>query len=246
MAGGFDSIPSWFKSILRKAGLLNQIDWLDLSQYTGAFPPGVGAPTLTDPSTPWAASLPDTIGQQAIYNGELYVQTAADASLQASWELGTADNANEVLYDNSGSGLAAVQVQAAVDELDGRIDTLEAVVIPYDLVVAASDETTDLDTLANPRITFRATRAFTLTGVEASVTTAPVFTTTGLEVDVLRNAATLLTGDIAFTTGSETAVGTISGGTVAVSAGDEFTVDINNVGDTTPGAGLKIYLIGNV
>jgi len=54
--------------------------------------------------------------------------TAAERSKLAGIESGaTADqNASEVPYDNVGSGLVATQVQAAIDEVDGRVDALEA------------------------------------------------------------------------------------------------------------------------
>jgi len=40
-------------------------------------------------------------------------------------QVATKDEASEISYDNSSSGLAATDVQAAIDENDGRLDTLE-------------------------------------------------------------------------------------------------------------------------
>jgi hypothetical protein len=239
----FFNLPGFFQGVFKKAGA-DPDPWLDLSGYTGAFPPGVGAPTPTGATEPWNFGLPDQIGQQAIYNGELWVQTAADASLQASWELGTADNANEVLYDNSGSGLAATQVQAAVDELDGRIDTLEAVVIPYDLVLAASDESTDLTT--GIALTFRMPRAMTVTEVRTSTTTAATGATL-LEVDILEGGVSILFTNITQDAGEKTSVTATTPPVISDSAladNAEITIDIVNIGNTTAGQGLKVYLIG--
>lgn len=41
-------------------------------------------------------------------------------------------NAVDVIYDNAASGLSAIQVQAAIDELDAILDALDAAAIPYD------------------------------------------------------------------------------------------------------------------
>lgn len=54
--------------------------------------------------------------------------TSAERSKLAGIETGaTADqNANEVPYNNATSGLAAIEVQAAIDEVEGRVDTAES------------------------------------------------------------------------------------------------------------------------
>lgn len=50
---------------------------------------------------------------------------AVNAALEAQ------DEASEIIYDNSTSGLAATDAQSAIDELDGRLDTIEATAKDY-------------------------------------------------------------------------------------------------------------------
>lgn len=56
-------------------------------------------------------------------------------------------DADQIDYDNGSSGLAATDVQAAIDEVEGRVDTLEAAtVVPYLLLqVQTTDGTADVE-----------------------------------------------------------------------------------------------------
>lgn len=51
----------------------------------------------------------------------LAIKTYVDSQIQSK------DAANEISYDNSTSSLVATDIQAAVDEVEGRVDTLESV-----------------------------------------------------------------------------------------------------------------------
>jgi len=115
------------------------------------------------------------------------------------------------------------------------------------IAVACSDETTALTTGA-AKATFRMPYAFTLTDVRASVTTAPTGGTL-LTVDVNEGGAgssilsTRLTFDAsAKTTTTASTPRVISDTSLADDA--EITIDIDAVGSTIAGAGLKVYLIG--
>lgn len=111
--------------------------------------------------------------------------------------------------------------------------------------IACSDETTALTT-GTGKVTFRMPYAFTLTEVRASVTTAPTGAT--ITVDINESGTTILstklTIDVSEKT-SETAAITpvISDSSLADDA--EITIDIDQVGSTVAGAGLKVWLIGN-
>lgn len=112
--------------------------------------------------------------------------------------------------------------------------------------IAVSDETTALTTGA-AKVTFRMPFAFTLTAVRASVTTAP--TGSVLTVDINEGGASILstklTIDATERTSTTAAVPpVISGSALADDA--EITIDIDTVGSTIAGAGLKVYLIGTV
>lgn len=113
------------------------------------------------------------------------------------------------------------------------------------LIVACSDETTALTT-GTAKATFRMPYAFTLTAVRASVTTAPAGSV--LTVDINEGGSTILSTKITIDASEKTSVTAstppvISDTSLANDA--EMTVDIDGVGSSTAGAGLKVTLIGN-
>jgi hypothetical protein len=113
------------------------------------------------------------------------------------------------------------------------------------IAIACSDETTAL-TAGTAKVTFRMPYAFTLTDVRASVTTAPTGGTL-LTVDINENGSTILSTKLTFdasekTTTTAATPRVISDSSLADDA--EITIDIDAVGSTIAGAGLKVYLIG--
>jgi hypothetical protein len=115
---------------------------------------------------------------------------------------------------------------------------------PFELVVAASDETTALTT-GTAKITFRMPRAITLTAVRASLTTAQasgsIFT-----VDINEGGTSILSTKLTIdnTEKTSTTAATppvISDASLADDA--EITIDIDQIGDGTA-KGLKVMLIG--
>jgi len=122
-------------------------------------------------------------------------------------------------------------------------DLAGAAVVP--IGVACSDETTAL-TAGTAKVTFRMPYAFTLTAVRASVTTAP--TGSVLTVDINEAGASILSTKITIdaTEKTSTTAATppvISDTSLADDA--EITIDIDTVGSTIAGAGLKVWLIGS-
>jgi len=111
-------------------------------------------------------------------------------------------------------------------------------------IIACSDETTDLTTGA-AKATFRMPYAFTLTAVRASVTTAP--TGANLEVDINEGGTTILSTVISIDAGDKTSVGATTAAVISdTSLADnaEITIDVDQIGSTVAGAGLKVTLIG--
>ncbi len=113
------------------------------------------------------------------------------------------------------------------------------------IVIALSDETADLETGA-PTATFRMPYAFTLTTVRASVTTAPTGAT--IIVDINESGSTILSTKLSIDATEKTS--TTATSAVAISDANladdaEITIDIDQVGSSVTGAGLKVYLIGN-
>ena len=115
---------------------------------------------------------------------------------------------------------------------------------PFELVVAASDETTALTT-GTAKITFRMPRAVTLTAVRASLTIAQ---TSGslLTINIKESGTTILSTKITINNGQRTSTTAttppmISDANLADDA--EMTIDIDQIGDGTA-TGLKVMLIG--
>lgn len=118
-------------------------------------------------------------------------------------------------------------------------------VIPVTIGIACSDETTALTT-GTAKATFRMPHAMTLTAVRASVGTAPTGST--IIVDINEGGSTIMTTNKLSIDASEktsTTAATAAGITDASLADDaEITIDIDQVGSSTAGAGLKVWLIG--
>ena len=121
-------------------------------------------------------------------------------------------------------------------------------ITPSDLVqsfiVACSDETSDLTTGTN-KCRIRMPYAFTLTGVRASVNTAP--TGSVLTVDINESGSTILSTKITIDA-SETTSTTASTAPVISdsSLADDSIIgfDIDTIGSSDSGQGLKVTLIG--
>jgi len=112
------------------------------------------------------------------------------------------------------------------------------------IVVACSDEVTPL-VAGTGKVTFRMPYAFTLKDVRASVGTAP--TGADLIVDINESGSSILSTKITIDAGEKTSQDAstppvISDASLADDA--EITVDIDQIGSTVAGAGLKVTLIG--
>jgi hypothetical protein len=109
-------------------------------------------------------------------------------------------------------------------------------------VIACSTETTPLST-GTAKVTFRMPAAGTLTAVKATVTTAPVGS--ALIVDINEAGTSVLSTKLSIDDGEETSATAATPAVISDSAladDAEITIDIDQVGSTTAGAGLKVYL----
>lgn len=152
-------------------------------------------------------------------------------------------------FENSGftsNNVYDAIVEAATD--GGSVSSVNGdtgvVIVAAPIIIACSDETTALTT-GTAKVTFRMPYAFTLTAVRASVTTAP--TGSVLTVDINESGSTILSTKITIdaTEKTSTTAATppvISDSSLADDA--EITIDIDTVGSTIAGAGLKVMLIG--
>lgn len=113
------------------------------------------------------------------------------------------------------------------------------------LIIACSDESTALTT-GTAKVTFRMPYAFTLSAVRASVTTAPTGASL-LTVDINESGTSILSTKITIDASEKTSTTAATPPVIsdtALADDAEITVDIDQVGSTVAGAGLKVYLIG--
>ena len=114
-------------------------------------------------------------------------------------------------------------------------------------IVACSDESTALTT-GNAKVSFRIPYGFTLTagegGVQASCNQAP--TGAILTMDINESGSTILSTKLTIAIGSTTSVGGTAPviSDVNLAANALITIDIDQIGSSNAGTGLKITLIG--
>jgi hypothetical protein len=146
--------------------------------------------------------------------------------------------ATDLAYIVSDPGGTPVSKKATVANL------LAATGHPEVLQIACSDETTALTT-GTAKVTFRMPFAMTLTAVRASVTTAPTGST--LIVDINESGTTILSTKLSIDASEKTSTTAASAAVIsdaALASDAEMTIDVDQVGSTIAGAGLKVTLIG--
>ena len=128
-----------------------------------------------------------------------------------------------------------------VDE-DGRLTAANSDTLA--MIIACSDETTNLTT-GTAKVTFRAPFAMTVVGVRANVNTAPVGST--IIVDINDGGTTIMsTNKLSIDASEKTSVtaATAAGITDSAIADDaEITIDIDQIGSSTAGKGLKVTIL---
>ena len=129
-----------------------------------------------------------------------------------------------------------------VSILAAALKTINRVNDPIILLVG--DETTP-QTVADDKLTVRMPYAFTLTDVRASLATAP--TDADFVVDITEGGTTILS--TLLTIDATDKASTTSAAPVVISDPDladdaEIVINVDQIGSTVAGAGLKVYLIG--
>jgi len=109
---------------------------------------------------------------------------------------------------------------------------------------ALSDETTAI-AVGTSKVTFRMPFAMTLTAVRASVATAP--TGASVIVDINEAGVSILSTKLSIDATEKTSTTAATPAVIsdaALADDAEITMDIDQVGSTIAGAGLKVWLIG--
>ena len=168
---------------------------------------------------------------EADLNAAIHDNVAAEIS--AVTEKTTPVAADLLLIEDSAASNAKKRLQ--IGNLPNPVESF---------IVAASDETSDLTT-GTSVVTFRMPYAFTVTAVRASVSTAGTGST--IVVDINEGGASILSTALSIDASEETSTtaatpAVISDSSLADDA--EITFDIDQIGSSTAGAGLKIAIIG--
>jgi hypothetical protein len=191
----------------------------------------------------------------------IYIRTADTGVRTADWTHASAfpdvfsdaaftvysdgDSTKNLQLSLSGLTTGTTRTLTAPDA-SGTIALLDLKGAPCEFIIACSDETTNLTT-GTAKVTFRAPYAFLLTGVRASVNTAPTGSTLIVDINNGANSAlsTKLSIDASEKTSTTAATAAVIDTTYDDIADDaELTIDIDQIGSTIAGKGLKVTLIG--
>jgi len=128
----------------------------------------------------------------------------------------------------------------------GEWDNTNYVGLPVEYIIAASNETTAL-TAGAAKVTFRAPVGFRLTSVSASVTVAP--TGSALVIDINNGADSVLSTKLSIDASDKSSATAATAAVINASFRDfaqdaEITIDVDQIGSTVAGAGLKVILRG--
>jgi len=258
-AGGNGAADDDALAIYRSTGALYASDVVQVMPTSGTFPrmgynynrisfeqtggSGVLQPTtLTDV---WTWTLPNA-GGTIITTGNLSsitaVGTLASGAVPVSLITGLGTGISAALAINTGSAGAPVLFNGALGTPSSG--TLTSCTVKAEIVVACSDETTSLTT-GTAKVTFRMPHAMTLSSVRLQVNTAP--TGSVIIVDVKEAGTTVFSTKPQIATSAFTSVGGAVPGTLsdtALADDAEITINLDQIGSTIAGKGLKITLVG--
>jgi hypothetical protein len=111
-------------------------------------------------------------------------------------------------------------------------------------VIACSDETTNLST--GTKVTWRIPYGFTVSAVAASLTTAASGGTL-LTVDINESGTSILSTKITIDSTETTSLTAATPPVISdtsLASDSQITIDIDAVGNTTTGQGLKVFIVG--
>jgi hypothetical protein len=199
--------------------------------------------------TPWAYSetwsnITNGVTGSINFGSEnLYKQMGSASSLSGYFEV--------ELTDSGGNVVTIIQAPVIVvgevigDGVAGSASFASYITRNYETIIMSVTDQTESAAVGTDKVSFRAPYGITLTSVRASVATAP----TGAEliVDINESGTSILSTKLSIDAGEETST---TAATPAVISDDaladdaEISIDIDQVGSGTAGAGLKVYLIG--
>lgn len=212
--------------------------------------PAIGSITGLGTGIPAAlAANTGSAGAPVLYNGDAGTPSALVATNASGTAASlTAGSATAALGLKSAT--TTVSVSSATAPTSGQVlkatSTTNATwqSPPVEIVVACSDETTALTT-GTAKVTFRMPHSMTLSSVRLNVNTAP--TGAAIVVDMKESGTTVFSTKPQIDATAKTSVGGAVPGVVSdTSLADdaEITINLDQVGATIAGKGLKVTLIG--
>lgn len=192
----------------------------------------------------------------------IYQDATNDVDFVVDDDLSNYDNTTSAFITSAGAPVQSVNAATgavvldaediAFTDPDGTVsadDVEEALEIlglrsTQSFCLAVSDETSNL-TIGDNKITFILPYTFLIYEVQASVTTAPTGST--IIVDVNAGGSSILSTKITIDAGEKTSITAAVPAVISSAAhlkGTEFTIDLDQIGSTIAGTGLKIYLLG--
>ena len=197
-----------------------------------------GATGSTGPSGVASATAPIT------YNSGTQTVAISAATTSAAGSMSSADKTK---LDGVATGATANSSDATLLARANHtgtqaFSTLTAA--PIEVGIACSDETTNLTT-GTAKVTFRMPLAMSLTAVRINVNTAP--TGSALVVNVLQGGSSVFSTKPQIDAGTKTSVGSGTTAVISTSAltsDAEITINLDQIGSTIAGKGLKVWLIG--
>jgi len=199
-----------------------------------------GAATVTLPTTTSTLStlaLTEALTNKS-YNGNTITSGTGTLTLAASSSLVTS-GANSITLTSTAATNVTLPTTGTLSTLTGVNSQKEC------FILACSDETTNLTTGVG-KVEFQMPYAFTVTEVFATVTTVATGATL-LTVDINEAGTSIISTKITLDASEKTSrtaatAPVISDSSLANSA--VMTIDIDAVGNTTAGKGLKVYIVG--
>jgi hypothetical protein len=153
----------------------------------------------------------------------------------------TEANNNKISFDNASSSRLAGTSGTNTGDQD-LTPYLKLDTVAYTEYIALSDETTAL-TVGTAKTTFRSIAAITISSFRISCATAP--TGSVLTVDINVGGVSILSTKLTIDSGEKTSTTALNQAVITtanISNDAEITVDIDGVGSTVAGAGLKLIM----
>tara|TARA_R110000824_G_scaffold180061_5_gene360459 strand:+ start:1353 stop:2462 length:1110 start_codon:yes stop_codon:yes gene_type:complete len=199
--------------------------------------------------TPWAYSeswsnITNGVEGSLNFGSEnLYKQMGEASSLSGYFEV--------ELTDAGGNVVTCIQSPVIVvgevigDGVAGSADFASYITRNYETIICSVTDETESAAVGTDKLSFRAPYGITLTSVRASAAVAP----SGQEliVDINESGSTILSTKLSIDAGEETSTTAATPAVISdaeLADDNEISIDIDQVGSGTAGAGLKVYLIG--